>query len=166
MAFGTIWFVFGILVLAIFITAIFVEIFIDKLNQPIIPVVALWIEALGIVVCLAGIGLYVMAEKQVEYKLFIPISTIDGAQYVQYDDPDSGCPVLINVNEMFSRKFLPGELIEVTVFSEGPYNGVYKRPNEHVRIADPSEFHDPTPPPCSGDEKCDYRDKRRSGAPA
>ncbi len=108
-----------------------------------------------LVVSLAWMGLYGIASEQVEYELFLPVSTVDGAQYVQWNDPDTGIPRSINVNHKFSRSFTKDDVVKVTIFVTGPYNGVYQRPVPRIELinmgkppAPPSDAYIFNPHPC------------------
>ena len=94
---------------------------------------------------LIGVCLYGIADDKVEYEMFLPVETIGNSQYVQYQDPATGDPVLYNVNYIFERKFDQHDRIKVTIYSAGPYNGVYGRPNPGIEV--PNMDRPPEPPP-------------------
>jgi len=87
------------------------------------------------VVGLSGMCLWGCAENKVEAVHLIPVSEIDGVQYIQYQHPDYNAPTIINVNERFKRSFIAGDdVIEVTIYSKGPYNGIYERPRTKIAL--------------------------------
>jgi len=98
----------------------------------IVAVIGLW--------CVVA---YNIAEEKVEQMLFVSVSEIGNAQFITYEHPDKKQPVVINVNAYFSRHFITGkDIIEVTIFSDGPYNGIYGRPKTKITV--PPSW--PTPP--------------------
>lgn len=108
---------------------------------------------LALVCSIGGIGLYAVADEKVEYEMFLSVHTIGEAQYVQWNDPDTRMPHILNVNERFNKVFTPYDKIKVTVFSKGPYNGVYNRPDVYIELpnvdkppAMPSDYYYVTPP--------------------
>jgi len=97
------------------------------------------------VLSLVGMSMYGLASEKVEYEMYLPIETIGNAQYVQYQCPDTGDPVLYNVNACFERQFDECDRIKVTIFSAGPYNGIYMRPDATVEV--PNMDRPPAAPP-------------------
>ncbi len=91
------------------------------------------------VVMLIGIGgsiLYGIADSKIEKELFVPVSTVDCVQYIQYDHPDQNIPIVINVNELFARTFSKDDKVKIIIYKDGPYNGMYCRPGEKISLLD------------------------------
>jgi len=80
------------------------------------------------VASILGVAAYCVAPEKIEKEIICPVYEIEDVQYIQHADPDTGLPVIVNVNEEFEKRFYNSSRIKVTVFSEGPYNGIYERP--------------------------------------
>jgi len=117
-------------------------------------------EILGIIICIAGAlmlifgvigcGAYALGSEKVENTIHVPVcTTSNNIQIIEYNDVDTGLPVIVNVNEAFKKIFVEGECISVTIYSEGPYNGIYMRPKETIDVCEDPMCQPPTfiPPP-------------------
>lgn len=113
----------------------------------------------SICLCVALIGstggvLYGVAAEQIEYKLLLSPHSVEGVQYIQWIDPDTHDPVIKNINEKFERQFHKRDLIEVIIYKEGPYNGIYNRPPPKISWPEDVRGFNNTPPIIIIEEDC------------
>lgn len=136
----------GLLILAIAIGGVLGLItfiaWLDNGCNGLFPLISIGAFVAGIVGCC----LYGIAENQIETELYLRAEVLgDDTQYIQYDHPDHELPIVINVNKRFGRVMSEFDLVRVTIYSEGPYNGVYKRPGDKIELVDTPG---PPAPPC------------------
>jgi hypothetical protein len=129
----------------------------SEIAGAIVGIIGIAMVLVGLICCCA----YGLAEEKIEKTLHVPVSTINNVQIIQYYSPITGIPIIINVNDTFDRSFCDGECIAVTVYIEGPYNGIYGRPSCSVDVCEDPMCQPPTfiPPPLH------RRDRKGRGLP-
>lgn len=95
-------------------------------------IIAMVVACIGI----TGAILYGVADTKIETELTVPVNTIDGVQYIQYNHPDQTTPVVLNVNQFYARTFSDDDVFKVQICKDGPYNGMYRRPNDIIWLPD------------------------------
>ena len=121
--------VLGCIVYAMFALVLFN---LEGLGSLIASAVSVCMVMFGVV----GMTLYGLAPEKIESQYIQGVAIIEGVQYIQYTDPDSHTPVILNVNEFFKRSFTLDDMIQVTIYSKGPYNGIYHRPKPKMEVLD------------------------------